>query len=186
LERVEKRVLVGLGRIARVDVEPELALAERADRYAVDLDVAHQEDLLMVLGNALGAAAQRLRRLLAAAEIAEIGCKAQLVVLADLLSAEHQHEMLGPGILDGVDLRLGERFGQIDPTNFSAAGRRERPHLDVENILHWRYLPDVVISLSYHRSHGGTNCVAALQLAVAERPCRASNNQNRFTGRTRR
>src|SRR5262245_33130861 len=48
--------------------------------------------------------------------------------------------MLGPGILDGAHLRLCEGLGQIDAANFSAAGRRERPHLDVENILHWRYL----------------------------------------------
>ena len=53
--------------------------------------------------HAFGAAAQRLRRLLAAAEIAEIGRETKLVVLADLLAAEHQHEMLGPGVLDGLD-----------------------------------------------------------------------------------
>src|SRR5262249_12959966 len=90
--------------------------------------------------DAFGATAQRLRRFLAAAEIAEIGRKAQLVVLAHLLATEHQHEMLGPGILDRVDLRLAERPGQIDAPNFGAASRRERPHLDVENILHRRYL----------------------------------------------
>src|SRR5262249_32955155 len=135
----------------------ELTLPEGADRHADNLDVAHQQDLFVILLDALGAAAQRLRCFLAAAKIAEIGREAQLIVLAHLLAAEHQNEMLGPGIFDGVDLRLGERPGQIDAADFCAAGWRKRPHVDVENILHRHFLPDVVMRLSYHRSRGGTN-----------------------------
>src|SRR6516162_4900196 len=53
LQRIEERVFVRLRRIAGIDVEPELALAEGADRLAVDLDVADQEYLLVVLLGAL-------------------------------------------------------------------------------------------------------------------------------------
>ena len=56
-ERVEEGVFVGPRGIARVDVEPEFALAEGADRLPVDLDVGDQKDLLVVLKNAFGAVA---------------------------------------------------------------------------------------------------------------------------------
>ena len=81
-------------------MEPELAVAEGADRLAVDLDVGDEQYLLVILKDALGAAREFRRRLLAAAELAEIGGKAQLLVLADRLVAEHQHQMVVPRLLD--------------------------------------------------------------------------------------
>jgi hypothetical protein len=45
LVRVEERVAVEPRGVAGIDVKPELALAERADRLAVDLDVADQKHL---------------------------------------------------------------------------------------------------------------------------------------------
>src|SRR6516165_6941097 len=79
LERVEERVFVRPRPIAGIYVKPEFAFAEGADRLAVDLDVGHQQNLLMVLLGSLGAAAQRLRRLLAVAQFAEIGRKTKLI-----------------------------------------------------------------------------------------------------------
>ena len=106
-------------------MEPELALAERADRLAVDLDVGDQQDLVGVLvaflQRAFGAAAERFRRFLADAEIAEIGGEPKLIVLRDILAAEHQHEVLAPGVLDGLDRSFGERLGEIDAFDFRTA-----------------------------------------------------------------
>src|SRR5262245_43333701 len=81
LDRVEKSVPVRPRRVAAVDMEPELAFPESADRLAIDLDVGDEENLLIVLLAALGAAAQLLRRLLAVAEFAEIGRETKLVIL---------------------------------------------------------------------------------------------------------
>ncbi len=105
-------------------MEPEFAVAEGADRLAVDFDVGHQQHLFVVLPDALGAGAQRLGRFLAAAEIAEIGCKAQLIVLRNLLAAEHQHQVLAPGVLNRFDVVLGQRLGEIDAADLGAASRR--------------------------------------------------------------
>jgi len=124
-ERIEEGVLVRPRRVAGIDVEPELAIAERADRLAVDLDVGHQQDLVTVLVavlyGALGAAAQLFRRFLAKPEIAEIGGKPKLVVLRDILAAEHQHQVLAPGVLDGLDRSFGQRLGEIDAFYFRTA-----------------------------------------------------------------
>src|SRR5712671_3029385 len=49
LDRVEKSVPVRPRRVTAVDVEPELAFPEGADRLAVDLDVGDEENLLIVL-----------------------------------------------------------------------------------------------------------------------------------------
>src|SRR6266545_4955766 len=141
-ERIEERVLVGSRRIAGIDVEPEFAVAERADRLPVDLDVGDEQNLLVVLPDALGAAAQLVRRLLAAAEVAETGRKAKLVVLRNLLAAEHQHEMLPPGVPDCPDCFFGEGPGEIDALDLRAAGRRQRRHLDVDNVLHGQSLQE--------------------------------------------
>lgn len=122
-------------------MEPELAIAERADRLPVDLDVGDEQYLLVVLLDALGAAAQRRGRLLAAAELTEIGREAKLVVLRQLLAPEHQHEMLAPGILDRPHLTFGQRLAEIDPADLRAAGRRQRRDLDVADVQHGAVLP---------------------------------------------
>src|SRR6516164_11437690 len=90
-EREEERVFVGPRRIAGIDVEPELALAEGADRLSVDLDVAHEQHFFVVLTNPLGAAAQLFGRLPAVAELAEIGREPKLLLLGDALAAKDQH-----------------------------------------------------------------------------------------------
>src|SRR5229473_2497549 len=142
LERVQERVLIGPRRIAGIDVEPELALAEGADRLPVDLDVGDEEDLLVVLLDSLGAAAQRLGRLLAAAEVAEIGREPKLLLLRDGLAAEYQHEMPAPRVLDRPNRLLRKRPGQVDAADLRAAGGRQRRDrhggrgLDVDNLLH--------------------------------------------------
>ena len=129
LERIEERVLVGLRRIAGIDVKPEVALAEGADRNAVLLDVADQQNLLVILLRAFGAGAQFLRRLLARAEIAEIGRELELLVLRDGLAAEHQHQMLVPGVPDRLHGLARQRLGEIDALDLRAAGGRQRHDL---------------------------------------------------------
>ena len=84
-ERVEKSVLIRSRRIAEIDVKPELAVAEGADRLAVHFDVGDQQHLLVILLHSLGTAAQGLGRFFAAAEVAEIGRKPKLVVLRQRL-----------------------------------------------------------------------------------------------------
>src|SRR5882762_3181304 len=133
---MKKRVFVWPRGITRIDVKPELAVAEGADRLAVDLDVGDEQNFLVVLPDAFGAGAQFKRRLLAAAEVAEIGRKTQLLVLADGLAAEHQHQMLAPGASDRIDRRWKQRLRQIDAGNFRAARRRQSRHRDVDAILH--------------------------------------------------
>ena len=137
-ERVEESVFVGPRRIAGIDVEPELAVAEGADRLAVDLDVGHQQHLLVVLLDALGARAQRFGRLLAAAEVAEIGGEAKLVVLRHFLAAEHQHEVLVPGLLDRREPAFAQRLGQVDAADLGAACRRQRRDPNVGRDLVYR------------------------------------------------
>src|SRR5262249_31592126 len=100
LERVEKGVFVGPRRIAGIDVEPKFALAEGADRLSVDLDVADQQHLFVILTNSLGAAAQLLGRLPAGAEFAEVGRKPKLLLLVYTSVALDNHELLFPVILD--------------------------------------------------------------------------------------
>src|ERR1700726_2586432 len=48
VEGMEKSVLVGSRGVAGIDMKPEFSLAERADRLPVDLDVAHEQHLLVV------------------------------------------------------------------------------------------------------------------------------------------
>src|SRR6516165_2655794 len=137
LETVEERISVRPRRIAAVDVEPEFALAERPDRLAVDLDVGDEENFLIVLLNSFGAVAERLWRSLAITQNAEIGRETKLVVLGQRLSPEHQHEVLGPGVLDCSDHLIGERPGEIDTLDFRPAGSGQRSDLDVDDVLHW-------------------------------------------------
>jgi hypothetical protein len=136
LERMQEGVFVGARRIAGIDVEPELAVAESADRLAVDLDIGDQEDLLVVLLDALGAAAQRRGRHLAVAELAEIGGEAQLLILGDALAAEHQNEVLPPRVLDRPHGRFGQLLGEINPADLRAAGARERHDREIDDVLH--------------------------------------------------
>src|SRR5712671_169605 len=134
LDRVEKSVPVRPRRVTAVDVEPELAFPEGADRLAVDLDVGDEENLLIVLLAPLGAAAQLIRRLLAVAQCAEIGGEPKLVILRKSLAAEHQHKMPVPGVLDGLNCRGRERPGEVDPLDLSAAGRGQGRDLDADDI----------------------------------------------------
>src|SRR5882672_225757 len=81
-----------------------------------------RKNLLVILLDPLGAAAQLLRRLLAVAEVAEIGRETKLVILDKGLAAEDQHEMPVPGLLDRPNCRGRERPGEVDPFDLGPAG----------------------------------------------------------------
>ena len=117
-------------------MEPEFALAEGADGLSVDLDVADEQHLFVVLTNSLGAAAQLLGRLPAVAELAEIGREPKLLLLGDALAAKDQHQMLAPRLFDRAHRRLGQLLGQIDALDRGAAGGRQRRDLYVDDIVH--------------------------------------------------
>ena len=92
----------------------------------------------MILMDAFGAAPQRLGRLLAVAELPEIGRKAQLLLLGDVLAAEHQHEMLPPGLLDRPHRGVGKLLGEINAADLCPTGARERRNREIDDVLHGR------------------------------------------------
>ena len=117
-------------------MEPEFAFAEGADRFAVNLDVGDEQNFLVILLDSLGPAAQRLRRLLAVAELAEIGSESQLQFLGDGLAAEYQHQVLAPGLLDRPHRPLRQFPRQVDAADLRAAGGRQGSDGDVHDVLH--------------------------------------------------
>ena len=95
--------------VALVGVEPHLAVPERADRLAVLVDmIGDHHHVVPVDRLDLDRA---LRRRHALGDRAEMGGEPALIVLGQLLVAEHQHGVLVPGVLD-LAQRLGiERLG---------------------------------------------------------------------------
>ena len=57
-------------------------------------------------------------------------------VLGDGLAAEHQHQMLAPGILDRPHRPSDRALGEIDAADLRPASRRQRRDLDVDNVVH--------------------------------------------------
>ncbi len=118
-ERIEHR---GHGRpllVALVGVEVHLAVRQGADRLAVLADVRDQHDggvaAHELLGVDHGGRPEHFR-------------EADLILLAQLLIAQQDHEMLVPGVPDlGADVFI-DVLAQIDADDFGAERRRQRSH----------------------------------------------------------
>src|SRR5688572_27937168 len=89
LNGVEKSAAIRPFGMAPVDMEPELALAESADRNSVLLEVGDQQDVLVSLLGAFDLLRQLRLRPLALAQMAKIRREAELVVLGYLLPTKH-------------------------------------------------------------------------------------------------
>ncbi len=97
--------------IAGVMMEPHLAVAERADRFAVLDDVGHHHERRVVF--AAGGAA--VGRAAADVHLAEIAGGAELVLFRQVLVAKHDDHVFIERLVDGRDVGVAERLPQIDP-----------------------------------------------------------------------
>jgi hypothetical protein len=115
---------------------------------------------LVILLDPLCPSAQRFGRFLPIPEFAEVRREPKLVILREGLAAEHQHEVLRPGVFDGGNLAIGQRPRQIDPADLGPASGRQRRYLDVEHLVHRADPPiDALFPNVYHDppgSSGGT------------------------------
>ena len=118
LQRIEHR---GVGRrveIAHVGVPHRLAGAQGADRIAFGVEhVGH--DIDVGIARRADAAALLVGRRI---ELAEAAAERQQVVVAELLAAQQDHRMVGPGALDRREIGIAQA-PQIDAGNLRSHGR---------------------------------------------------------------
>src|SRR5262245_12239479 len=105
--------------MALVGVEMHLAVGQGADRLAVLADIGDQHHRGVIAHELLGVDHRRRPELL---------CEANLVVLAQLLSAQQNDQVLMPGVSDLRENRLVELAAQVDPHDLGAECRRKRPY----------------------------------------------------------
>ncbi|MEA3073433.1 MAG: hypothetical protein QOD29_4879 [Alphaproteobacteria bacterium] len=103
--------------VALVGVEPHLAVAERAERLAVGIELVADQHHVVPSRRVADPGCSRLRRH-PLGDRAEIGCKPPLVVLAEALAAEQQHGVLVPGVLDLAQRFRIQRAAKIDAADF--------------------------------------------------------------------
>src|ERR1700730_15769430 len=102
--------------VALVGVKPHLAMAERAQRFAVRAHVVGDEHHLVPLRPV--PLDRRRGRLYPLGNGAEIGSNPALIALGQILVAEQQHGVLVPSVLDLANRFVVERVPEVDAANF--------------------------------------------------------------------
>ena len=103
--------------VALVGVEPHFAVAERAERLAVGVDMIADRHHVVPHQRILRARCAELRRH-PLGDRTEMGGEAALIVFAKILIAEQQHRMLVPSVLDRAHRLLVLRTAEIDAADF--------------------------------------------------------------------
>jgi hypothetical protein len=87
-----------------------LAVGQRSDGFSIFTDVGDEHHRVVAGLHRCGAQrtgphviADRPKRL----------CEADLVVVREFLSAEHQDQMVQPGAVDGIGVLCGNRFAKV-------------------------------------------------------------------------
>jgi hypothetical protein len=108
-------------------VEPHVAFAESADRFAIDLDVADEQHVGIGLQDALGTGPQFFgkERILAPAKAAEARGETQLLVFGERLATENEDYMVVPGLADRSDGLVGQVLPEIYSGDLRPARRRQ-------------------------------------------------------------
>src|SRR5687768_12760407 len=115
--------------IARVVVKPHFAVAEHAERLAVLYDVGHQHE------RRVEHAAWIALVVLASAHVnlAKDAGGTDLVVLGQLLPAEHNEDEIVERLADRFGGRVVDRLAKVQSGDFGAERRRERSKLHADS-----------------------------------------------------
>ena len=127
LDRIQQGPGVGNLRVNLVVMEVHLAVGQCPDGLAVLTDVGDHHDVGM---HAIIPGRTELGRTRQRSEFAEIAGHADLVVLRELLAAEHQDRMIEPSLANLRDDIRFEHLAQINAADFGADVPGQRNHLE--------------------------------------------------------
>jgi hypothetical protein len=106
-----------------------LAVGQGADRLAVLSDIRDQHHRGMIAHELLGVDYRRRSKLLG---------ETDFVLLAQLLVAQEDHEVLVPGVPNSREGEIVDLAAQIDTDDLGAERRRQRPHDECRTMHHLR------------------------------------------------